>query len=515
MATKLTTFSKLIITLLIVGGIGALIMFLGDSSLMNKLAPKEKEKQDIKGLMVDDVKDVDVIKVGVVTWGGYAGGQYFNEGFSASKESRFFEDYGFQVEFKVLDDFDASRAAFKSNDIHLLWATIDAFPTEVEGLGQYDPQVVFQADWSRGGDAVVVRRGINNVQDLKGLKIAVAPLTPSHTFLLWLLDAGGLGYDDVQIVEVANAIDAATAFKTDKVDAAVVWSPDDEICVRSVAGSKVLESTRNASYIIADVFYAKKKFIESNQDKLNKLFEGWMRGAAEINSSEANKAKASGILAEGLGITEEDALAAINNVRLCTLGDNYNFFGLNSDYKGVTGEDLYNKMGVVYNRLNYAPDNIPSWRLVANSSAVQAANIAGDAHAAEDAKVFTPVTEEDKTAPAIANKAITISFRTGEYQLDENAKYIIDKEFTPIAKAFGNARIRIEGNTDNVGSYTTNKSLSLRRAQSVADYLSVEHNMPRNRFIILGNGPDKPVADNSTESGRSKNRRTDFQLIGE
>ena len=164
-------------------------------------------------------------------------------------------------------------------------------------------------------------------------------------------------------------------------------------------------------------FYAKQKFIDANQEGLNSLFEGWMRGAAEINKSEENKQKAAEILAEGLGIPKADALGAINNVRLCTLGDNFNFFGLNPDYKGVTGEDLYNKMGTVYNRLNYAPANIPSWRIVANTNAVNAANIAGASHAAETGKTFSPVTEKDKTTPAIANKGLTISFRTGEYFL--------------------------------------------------------------------------------------------------
>ena len=94
------------------------------------------------------------------------------------------------------------------------------------------------------------------------------------------------------------------------------------------------------------------------------------------------------------------------------------------------------------------------------------------------------------------------------------SKYIIDKEFVEIAKVF-NSRIRIEGNTDNVGSAKTNKSLSLRRANAVANYLITEHGMPRNRFIIVGNGPDKPVASNDTEKGRAKNRRTDFELISE
>jgi len=70
-------------------------------------------------------------------------------------------------------------------------------------------------------------------------------------------------------------------------------------------------------------------------------------------------------------------------------------------------------------------------------------------------------------------------------------------------------------NTDNVGSAASNKALSLKRAQSVARYLETEHGMPKNRFVIVGNGPDNPIADNSTDSGRSKNRRTDFQFLGQ
>ena len=66
---------------------------------------------------------------------------------------------------------------------------------------------------------------------------------------------------------------------------------------------------------------------------------------------------------------------------------------------------------------------------------------------------------------------------------------------------------------DNVGNLASNKALSLKRAQSVANYLIKEHNMPANRFVIVGNGPDKPIADNNTADGKSKNRRTDFELL--
>jgi len=169
MKKKLTPFSKLLIVAVILVGI-AIVFY--------------KFKDQILPENINDIADTNtsgkkVIKIGVVTWGGYAGGQYFNEGFEANKKSRFYKEYGFMVEFKVLDDFVASRNAWKTDDVDLLWATIDAFTTEVQGLQQFEPQVIFQADWSRGGDAVVVNRGINSVKDLKGKKVAFAEMTPS------------------------------------------------------------------------------------------------------------------------------------------------------------------------------------------------------------------------------------------------------------------------------------------------------------------------------------------------
>ena len=72
------------------------------------------------------------------------------------------------------------------------------------------------------------------------------------------MEVSGLKETDVKVVKVANAIDAASLFKNQQVDAAVVWSPDDMSCVQSVSGSKVLQSTKEASNIIADLFFVKK-----------------------------------------------------------------------------------------------------------------------------------------------------------------------------------------------------------------------------------------------------------------
>ena len=511
---RLTTFSKLLITVLILLLIVFGVNYLTDGQLLAGILGNGTAQTDESYDRVDS--DSDPIRVGVVTWGGYAGGQYFNEGFKPSAESRFRKEYGIDVEFVLNDDVPASLNAFKNGDIDVHWYTIDAMPTIMPELADFNPVVLWQSDWSRGGDAIVVKRGINSVADLKGKTVAVAELTPSHSFLLWLLEAGGLTVDDINIQGVPSAIDAAAAFKSGNVDAAVVWSPDDELSVRAVTGAKVLESTRSASNIIADVFFAKRDYVEANRDRLEKLYAGWMRGAAEINASEANKQRAARIIGPEMSLTEDDAIAMIDNVRLTTHGDNVNFFGQNPDFRGVTGGQLYRKMEQEYRNLGLIDGRVPDFRQASYGTLVINANdeLTGSENAAEPSATFDRVdAAEGDNLEAIATKRVSINFPTGVATLDDQAKEIIDDEFVQIAKAFGNARIRIEGNTDNTGSAGTNQALSKSRAQTVADYLSSEYNMDPNRFIIIGNGPDNPIANNSSESGRALNRRTDFELV--
>ncbi|MCB0642988.1 MAG: ABC transporter substrate-binding protein, partial [Phaeodactylibacter sp.] len=464
MAKRLTTFSKFLITLVIVAAI-----FLGGKWVLDNTEFGQnllnQAKSDGPEMVKKDSKksgagDDDVLKVQIFTWGGYAPGLYFNEGAEPSERSRFYQDYGLKVKFELIDDFDGSRQAWKADEVHLLGNETGAMNTEMEGLAPYDPKIVLQCDWSRGGDAVVVRRDITNVNDLKGKKIAYAGFTPSVTFLVYMLESAGLSINDVEPVEVPLPTDAANAFIGGQVAAAIVWSPDDEKCVREVAGARVLQSTKEASNIIADVYMAKDEYVKANKDKIDKFYEGWMIAAAEINSVPSNKDKAARILAEVTGIPVPDALSAINNVRLTTQGDNMNYFGLNLDYKGMTGEQLYTKMGSEFEALGQAPASRPSWRQLAYPNAARSANakLTGSTHRAEGAAEFKPVTEETKAKPAISKKLVSINFETGQFELDPNAKTIIDLQFASILKSYGNTRIRIEGNTDNVGSKSSNKA---------------------------------------------------------
>jgi len=456
----------------------------------------------------------DTIKIGVVTWPGYAAGQLMNGGFAANTDCRYFKEYGITVEFKVLDDFVASRKAFESDEVDLLWCTVDALPTELGSgstLLSYNPKLLFQAVWSRGGDAIVVRKGIGNVSDLKGKTIAVAQGTASHTFLIDILKTNSLGTGDVSIQYVPSAIDAANMFKQQAVDAAVVWSPDDVDCVNQVTGSKILASTKTATHIIADGFIVKESYILANIEKLQKLYDGWMVGAAELNANkDSARIKAAIILANQFQMTQEDAMKSMENVRYTTHGDNKNFFGF-GDKNAVTGEQLYTKMAKVYQTLQMV-DNATSWRSASYSNIVTSSTLSGSIHIAEPIITFTKPTKQEETKASFSNKKVTINFANASAVLDEEAEFIIDRDFLDILKTYQSARIRIEGNTDNTGNYQKNMELSERRAEAVKQYLIKTHGVDPNRIIVVGNGPKHALADGVLGSSEAY-RSTDFQLI--
>jgi outer membrane protein OmpA-like peptidoglycan-associated protein len=75
-------------------------------------------------------------------------------------------------------------------------------------------------------------------------------------------------------------------------------------------------------------------------------------------------------------------------------------------------------------------------------------------------------------------------------------------------------RVQIEGHTDNRGSVLYNQKLSEKRARSVQQYLIQTFAIAPERLPIKGYGPSMPIASNSTETGRSQNRRIEVANFG-
>lgn len=103
-----------------------------------------------------------------------------------------------------------------------------------------------------------------------------------------------------------------------------------------------------------------------------------------------------------------------------------------------------------------------------------------------------------------------INFEIGKANLLPAAYEELNK-IVKVMKDYPETKWKIEGHTDNTGSYQLNKNLSLQRAQAVFDYL-VKSGIKPERLSVYGYGPDYPVADNSTETGRALNRRVTISL---
>ncbi|KAA9338422.1 OmpA family protein [Hymenobacter busanensis] len=78
-------------------------------------------------------------------------------------------------------------------------------------------------------------------------------------------------------------------------------------------------------------------------------------------------------------------------------------------------------------------------------------------------------------------------------------------------KKYGDTNVLIEGHTDNTGSDAINDPLSVRRAQAVANY-AMNQGVESSRFEVKGYGSHQPIADNTTEAGRSQNRRVEVAI---
>jgi outer membrane protein OmpA-like peptidoglycan-associated protein len=104
-----------------------------------------------------------------------------------------------------------------------------------------------------------------------------------------------------------------------------------------------------------------------------------------------------------------------------------------------------------------------------------------------------------------------INFKTGSAEILPGSFAILDRALK-VLQDYPDVNLEISGHTDSKGSASVNLRLSQHRADSVKLYF-VSRGVASSRLLSVGYGKERPIADNSTASGRATNRRTEFRLI--
>jgi len=121
------------------------------------------------------------------------------------------------------------------------------------------------------------------------------------------------------------------------------------------------------------------------------------------------------------------------------------------------------------------------------------------------------VTEVDNGEAILVNLPDGVTFDVGSATLKPTFRSTLDDVAANLTQ-YPNSLIDVYGHTDSTGSESFNQGLSERRAQTVANYLT-SRGVNSARIRWQGFGETMPVADNSTDYGRQRNRRVEIKII--
>jgi len=105
------------------------------------------------------------------------------------------------------------------------------------------------------------------------------------------------------------------------------------------------------------------------------------------------------------------------------------------------------------------------------------------------------------------------NFTFGKATMPDQAKGEIDQLVETLKAEPKGAYIEIEGHTDNAGTNEYNYQLGLERAETVKRYLYEQHQVPLHKINVISYGEEKPIAPNTTRTGRAQNRRVVIKVL--
>ena len=307
------------------------------------------------------------------------------------------------------------------------------------------------------------------------------------------------------------------------VDGVATWTPGDVNIATKKGGLVTIANTRQYASQMPNQTIAIKKWAYDHRTDIENMIIALAQAGDQVRSFNEAKAFAAKVSADVYqekdaaywlkyynGVVEKDLQGQQVNLggsAVFNLADMANTFGLGNDhvdrYKAV-----YNTFGNLMVKMY--PSLMPTF--MAYEKAVDKSFLLSVISNHPELMQGKAISTNYAVAitSEVSSMSYSIEFETGSANIKTASYKLLDEIFESAVVAEG-LKIGVYGHTDNSGSDAINTPLSEKRANAVKAYL-LKKGLPVNRIEAKGYGSAKPIADNNTEAGRSKNRRVEIVL---
>lgn len=278
--------------------------------------PDLSQIQETLGRKVGSVKTVEkkqTITIGLGIWAGF-GPLYL------AQQKGYFKEEGVDVKLISLPESTLRYSGFSTGQIQALAAPVDYFALLTK-TGQ-TPAIVMAIDESYGGDALVVKKGIASVKDLKGKTVAYQAGFPGEFFLRVILAENGMSMRDITRLEMFTAL-ASKGFVDNKIDAAMLWEPFLTEAVEKGGGASLV-STKDHPDLIVDVLGFSRKTIEDSPRQVQGVVNAVLKA---IRYAADHPKDAYAIMAPYFSVSPDKYEAIVRGIKFCDQDRNRDYFG--------------------------------------------------------------------------------------------------------------------------------------------------------------------------------------------
>ncbi len=211
-------------------------------------------------------------------------------------------------------------------------------------LRDASPRVILLLGRSHGQEALAAV-GVQHLAELRGKRIAAHLQGSPYYFTLWALSRVALGVHDVKFVELSSSLEAGSALREGRADAAAGYFADVELAARD-RGGKVLATTADAPHLISTVLVVRGEFAARYPGSVRRILRGLLDAAASVRRDSTDSARLLGEVAPYLG----DPSEAIRSAPPADLKENLAFFGLSGE-SPVTYDELFQSAAALFMKI--------------------------------------------------------------------------------------------------------------------------------------------------------------------